>query len=517
MNRRIIFLTPAFACLALCAATGKGALSAHAAPVAAFEIENVFNWIDVTNSFFDANGAHGIRKANPSDLYSNGIGLKQQLNMEKGKSATITFQIPDYDHNSRALIDGHRDCTKPYDIILYNVDTNFNARFRLWVENSSIVGQESSWIEFCESKTSEWETYSGGYVSGVCTNNSSFTFSFNTTDFFSMKCDWKEPDQQMVKFEDLGDIGSKKQQYLEFMQTNFGFASEIEFWFAHEQLAVNTVNEVVLKEVNGQSLSVIDGQFDDIVAPIVAPIHFSDPAKTFSIGTEYTMRLEKYMNDPSTKADFFVRPSSDVTCSIDTLVETSKLMGKAPGSDEWKQLGEVDPSSSMIKKISFDKGGEWQLKLTVADGADNIGESPVITVNVVKGYSITLNGEVPSSGKTNQEIVLPTATAEDENGVSRPVTITIEDSLGTITKLESNRFTPQTVGIYYVTYNSSYEEGGVTKKASPIEREIIISKGEEPTPASKDFGGIIIAASIVGGVLLIGGVTFIVIKKRKGK
>lgn len=503
-----------------------------AGKIETFEIENVFNWIDNSSSFFDENGAHGLRKANSGDLFSNGIGLKQQLNVENQKAITVTFQIPDYDHSTRNLIQNHVPNTKiengasedrPYDIYLLNVNTGFYAIYRLWSGNSSIIGENSSYIQFCETKTSPWETYEGGDVSGVFTNGSSFTLSFDTKNYLSIKCDWKEEGEQMVPFHDLGNIGSKKTQYLDFMKANFSKAQEIEFWFAHQKLEENTYNEVVVQEINGQSLKVIDNEFDDIIAPIVAPIHESSNDAKYEIGAEYTLRLEKYYLDPSTKADFYVRPSSDATCSIDTLINNSKLLGKLTSNENWEELGEIDTSSSLIKKIVFNKEGLWDLKLEVKDEARNIAYSPLYNIKVIKGYSIQLMGEVPSTAKTNQEIILPKAIASDASGIEREVTITVEDSLGNILPVNDYKFTPKTVGIHYVVYSSSYVENGITYKANKVEREIIVTKGEDaPINDNKDNynSTLIIALSVTGSILVVATCSFFVIKailkKRKG-
>ena len=492
-----------------------------AASIDTFEIENVLNWINVSNSYFDKDGAHGIRNST-DNLFDNGIGLKQQLNVEENKVATITFQIPDYDHESRELRENHVSNKKiedgvsvdrPYDIYLHNVNTNYHAIFRIWSNNSSVKGENSSYIEFCESETSSWETYPGGDISGVFTNGSSFTFSFDTTNFLSIKCDWKDQGEQMVPFHKLGNIGDKETQYLNFMRSKFSKAQDIEFWFAHQKLEPNTVNEVVIKEVNEQPLSVVDNKFDDTKAPIVAPIHESSNDVKYELGAEYTMRLEKYYNDPSTKANFYVRPSSDVTCSIDTLVENSTLLGKLSTETEWKKLGEIDSSSSLIKRISFDKPGTWDLKLEVKDNANNVGYSPIYNIEVVKGYSISLLGTIPETGVTNQEITLPKAIATDANDVEREVKVTVEDSLGNTIEVNDYKFIPTSVGIHYVIYSSSYTENNVTYSANKVEREIIITKGEEkPNEDNKDNNSTTTIIIVVSSIVVVAIGAFLIVK-----
>lgn len=495
-----------------------------AAPIDVFEIENVLNWINVSNSYFDENGAHGIRNST-DNLYDNGIGLKQQLNVEESKVATVTFQIPDYDHESRELRENHvsnkkiddgASVDRPYDVYLYNANTNYYAIFRIWSSNSSVIGENSSYIEFCESETSSWETYSGGYISGVFTNGSSFTFSFDTTNFLSVKCDWKDEGEKMVPFHKLGNIGDKENQYLNFMRSKFSKAQEIEFWFAHQKLETNTVNEVVIKEINGQSLSVRDNKFDDIKAPIVSQIHESSNDAKYEIGAEYTMRLEKYYNDPSTKADFYVRPTSDATCAIDTLVENSTLLGKLSTETEWKQLGEIDATSSLIKRISFDKPGIWDLKLEVTDNANNVGTSSVYNIEVVKGYSISLLDDVPETGVTNKEIILPKAIATDAKGIEREVKVTVEDSLGNTIEVNDYKFIPTSVGIHYVIYSSSYTENDVLYSANKLEREIIITKGEEkPNRDSNNKSTAIIISVTSLAVIAIGAFLIIILSHHK--
>ena len=482
------------------------------------EIDNVFNWISTSDSGFQKDGAHGVRKYDSNDKYANGIGIKQQFDVSNNQIASVEFQIPDYDDETRTLLENHTSISIPYDIFLINVDTGFNTRFRIWSSNSTNPGETSSWMEFCEQETSNWETYSGGYISGVFTNNSSFKISFDTTNFFSGYCSWLD---EMVPFHKLGEIGNKEEQYLSFMQKHYGDATNIEFWFAHSELEADTINEVVIKNINGQTMCLNDdGMLEDNVAPCIPAIQKSTE-QVYTKNTEYTLRIEKWLHSPNTSADFYVRPIMDFASVADDLVTNSKLRVYHNDEETFSYVGNVDTTSSLIKQISFPNTGKYKLVLEVTDLAGNIGLSDPLEIEVTKGYDIVLDGEFPTVGYTNQEIILPTATATDKNNVQRSVTIKVEDPIGNEITVENNKFTPTSIGIYYVTYSSSYIEDDVTYNASQIEREIIVSKGkpsedDKPNNTPKTNTGLIIGAS-VGAVIVVAGLilTFVIIKKRK--
>lgn len=490
--------------------------------VAAPGLDTVFNWIDLNDSFQDEKGYHGIRKANEGDLYSNGIGIKQQFNVTNNNKVEIEFQIPDYNHSDRTLKEGHVSATKPYDIYLVNVDTGFSSIFRIWSDNTTIDPEKtSSYLQYCESKTSGWETYSGGFISGVFTDESSFKIRYDSENYFSVYRDWEDA---YTPFHNLGDLGAKEAQYLAFMEENYKNATTIEIWFAHQSLEANTANEVVIKSINGQSFLVDeDNNIVDNVSPLVANINTSLVDSKATKNTEYTLRIEKFFNDPNTTTDFYVRPTVDPALSQDELVENTKLKVKHSTESEYTYVGEVDVEASLIKKIVFPKEGQYELVLEVGDLAGNIGLSNTLVINVVKGYDIVLNGEIVATGKTNSTITLPTATATDENGVERAVSIKVEDPIGSLVEVKDNKFTPTSVGIYYVTYSSEYEdELGVIHKSSKIEREIIVSKGNEQvepgdTEDPENNNSVLLWILIPSAVVVAGGVTttLILIKKKK--
>lgn len=490
------------------------------------QIENVFNWIDMNSSEMTENGARGVRAYNANDPYANGIGIKQQFNVQEGNTVSLTFQIPMYNHTDRTLLDGHVDVSVPYDIYVTNVDTGFTSIFRLWVDNSKNKGQEASWIQYCESKTSGWETYSGGYISGVATNGSSFTLSFDKENYLSAYCNWVDSENQMVPFHELGEIGNKKDAYLSFMEENYGNATCIEFWFAHQQLKPGTYNEVILQEVNGQSMKLDDGLMVDNTAPYVPSINAKNDA-VYTKNTEYTLRIEKYLNDPATKSDFFVHPIMDFASAADDLVEGAKVYIKHSSDSSFKQVGVVDVSSSMIKQISFDKVGSYEMYLEVTDRAGNKGQSPIYQINVIKGYDIVLNGEVPSECYVGSVITIPSAIASDENGVEKEVKITVEDPIGNVIEVVDYKFTPTSQGVYYVIYTSSYvDTEGKTQRAEKVEREIIVianpnsSNGEnnnnennnQQNDGNNGCSGAILTSCL--GVLALG-CSILVIKRKK--
>lgn len=485
MKKELIF---SILLLPLLANTNITTLKANDNTIETIEPANVLNWIDSEASFYDENGLHGIRNYNESDPYANGIGIKQQFNVKNG-NAKVAFQIPDYDDKTRTLLEGHVNASVPYDIYLVNVNTGFTSIFRIWSSNSSKENEQSSYIQFCETETSSWETYSGGFISGVCTNDSSFTISFDTTNYMSFNCEWKE--NKMTPFHELEEIGSKKEQYLNFMEKNYKNATQIELWFAHQTLEVNTKNEVVFQEINNQSFILNENKkLIDNNAPLVSDIHLTDENLKMSKNTEYTMRVEKYLNTPNTKADFYVNPTTDFGSVIDDLVASSKVKIKKENESEYSYVGEVDVQASLIKKIVFPDVGKYEMVLEVSDMANNVSLSKPLIVNVVKGYDITLLDEVKDIGKTNEEFILPLSVASDENNITREVKVVVEDPIGNEVEVKDNKFIPLTQGVYYITFYSSYiDENNVIHEAKKVVREVIIVKGQENTDTNKGCKG----------------------------
>lgn len=451
-------------------------VDAESVKVAAIEPGNVLNWIDESSSYYDENGLHGIRKYNDSDPYSNGIGIKQQFNVENGRKAEIEFQIPDYDEATRTLKENHVAASVPYDIYLVNVDTGFHSIFRLWSSNSEKVNEHSSWVQFCETETSSWETYAGGYISGVLTDSSSFKISFDTENYMSFYCSWTDKEDPMIPFTSLGEIGDKKEQYLQFMDAHYKDASYIEIWFAHQSLEKDTINEVVISSINQQSFAVDENnQLLDEMAPVIPNIIINNESAVYTKNTEYTLRVEKWLHNPTTKADFAIRPIMDFASVVDDLVSSVKVKIKGETDSSYQEVGKIDVASSMVKGISFPDIGTYLMIVEVRDLANHIATSDALSVSVVKGYDISLQGTVNEQGKVNEPFLLPSAVATDENNTVREVTIKVEDPIGNEVPLEDRTFIPLSVGIYYVTYSSSYIDDQQQKHAAKdIVREIII-------------------------------------------
>lgn len=486
MKKTIIF---SVLLLPLLINTNTNTLKASESKIDLIEPANVLNWIDDNKSYYDENGLHGIRSFNEADPYANGIGIKQQFNIKDNNKAEVTFQIPDYDDKTRTLLDNHVSADKPYDIYLVNVDTGYHSIFRIWSSNSTKDGEQSSWIQYCESETSSWETYSGGFISGVCTNNSSFTISFDTTNYMSFSCEWKE--EKMVPFSELEEIGNKKQQYLDFMEKHYKNASYIEIWFAHQMLEADTVNEVVFKEINNQSFAKDnENKLIDNQTPIVSDINITDKDLKISKNTEYTMRIEKYLNTPNTKADFYVNPTCDFGSVVDDLVTNAKVKIKKENESDYTYVGEVDVQSSLIKKISFPDVGKYEMVLEVIDFANNIANSKPLSINVIKGYDITLLEDVKETGKTNEEFIIPSCIASDENNITREVKVVVEDPIGNEVEIKNNKFIPTTQGVYYITFSSSYlDENNVLHEAKKVAREVIIVKNDKVQEEKKGCKG----------------------------
>lgn len=136
-----------------------------------------------------------------------------------------------------------------------------------------------------------------------------------------------------------------------------------------------------------------------------------------------------------------------------------------------------------------------------------------IEINAIKGFDITLQGEMPVSGEVGKAVAIPTAVSSDKDNQPHDVVVTVENPIGVEVDVENNSFVPTIAGVYYVTYTSEYTEGGKTYKAR-AEYTISISaaqqggeagnvedNNEEDTQGGETGGGCgsMAAVSLLGG------------------
>ena len=148
----------------------------------------------------------------------------------------------------------------------------------------------------------------------------------------------------------------------------------------------------------------------------------------------------------------------------------------------WKITIKKDEEKEIIAdglSFMFPEPGQWTLTLSAIDLGGNEGYIS-ISVNVVKGYDISLNGELPDNVKTGEKIFLPSAVASDENGIERQVIIRVEDFNGTNIELGAdNSFVPNQAGIYYIIYSSTYIDEAGESHSVKIEKELFVVQNDE--------------------------------------
>lgn len=130
-----------------------------------------------------------------------------------------------------------------------------------------------------------------------------------------------------------------------------------------------------------------------------------------------------------------------------------------------------------LENFTFDKTkfGEYEVEYTAKDTSGNSA-----TVSRILKYSpvrptLTVNGEVPTSGFVNGAVSLPTATAKS-GATDLTVTVSVTHE-GAAFAVANNAFTPDKAGVYTVCYSAKDALGQIVSKEYDV---TVISDTEKP-------------------------------------
>lgn len=513
-----------FACVAAVAATAGGITYASAeetdktVPIASVtDLATIVqsNWVDGVS--WDENGiSNVIDNTKGTESRFGGAGLTKQFDVTEGKEVKITFRKPIYSdtettENGERALNENMDASAAVDIRFENKNNGKVALIRLWCDGAKNKGQGATYVEVHDPR-GDWKLYNvGDWISGVATDASSFTVGYNSTDYLCMN----------IAGGSYGKINSSTEGYGDFLEEVFDGCETLEVYWGRE-IKAGTKDVTVIQEVNGQNLIPEEGAIVDNVAPVVPKIKVSEGE--IAINTDYSVRCEKWFDDPSTAAQFAIRPPYDIIAGNGLNL---KCKISSDNGETWREVGAYSFAKGMIENVRFDKKGTY---LIAVEATDNVGNTTMGTpaqITVVKGFDITLDGECPGNGTVGTQITLPTATSSDKNEVAHPVTVTVEDPIGMEVTVTDNKFMPTIAGVYYVTYSSEYEDNGKTIKTK-AEYRINVSAaskpsepgGQEPaeTPGDKGCNGSLGGIAAASLFLLSAGVAVTVIAlKRKQK
>ena len=401
---------------------------------------------------------------------SGGLGLVKQFDVSEGKEVKITFRKPIYsgtettESGERALNEG-QSASEAVDIRFENKNNGKVALIRLWVDGAKTATQGATYVEV-QDPTGNWTKYdTNQWIQGVATDTSSFTVGFNTTDYLCMN----------IAGGKYGKIESTTAGYEEFLQGVFEGCETLEIYFGRE-IPAGTKDTTILLDVNGQSLVPDeDGYIIDNVAPVVPKLKVE--TEEIAINTAYSVRCEKWFGDPTTRADFSVRPVYDFIAGNNVKLE---FVVSDDEGETWESLGEYNQNSGMITNVRFDTVGTYQAAIRATDTVGNTAMGTPVEIVVVKGFDITLQGEMPASGTVGQAVTIPAATSSDKDNQPHDVTVVVENPIGVEVDVENNSFVPTIAGVYYVTYTSEYTEGDKTYTARAEYTISISAAAEQP-------------------------------------
>lgn len=241
-------------------------------------------------------------------------------------------------------------------------------------------------------------------------------------------------------------------------------------------------------------------------APFVGALVLPPRVTEFKTGTSYTF-------------------SAEIVSEVFEDLSKRAVVYRAKGDTEWITTGSFDTTSYKITNCRFEKSGTLEVAVMSVDKSGNVGYGIITEISIAKDYEIILNGTVPTGGETGKTIVLPTATATDKNNVERSVTIKVEDVYGKSIPVTDNSFTPTEVGMYYVTYQSSYTENGENFTAK-LEYTLVVTQGTgsgdepiEPEPVKKGgcSSSLLSTVSLPVFVIALFAIVVIALRKRSVK
>lgn len=432
------------------------------------------NWVDSV-AWEDSGIVNVIDNTNGSGSRWGGAGLTKQFDVTEGKEVKVTFRKPIFSGtettgNGERALNENMDASAAVDIRLENKNNGKTALIRLWCDGAKMASQGATYVEVHDPR-GDWTKYNvGDWIAGVATDTSSFTIGYNSTDYLCMD----------IAGGSFGKINSNTDGYKAFLEEVFDGCETLEVMWGRE-IKAGTKDITTVQNVNGQSLIPVEGKITDNVAPVVPKIKVSEGE--IAINTDYSVRCEKWFDDPSTAAQFAIRPAYDIIAGNGLEL---KCKISSDNGETWKTVGAYNLAKGMIERVRFDKAGAYLIAVEATDTVGNVGTGTSVEITVVKGFDITLGAACPESGTVGTEITLPEATSSDKNEVAHPVTVKVEDPIGMEVTLTDNKFTPTIAGVYYVTYSSEYtDEGGKTVKTK-AEYRINVAVATTGDPSGKD-------------------------------
>ena len=429
------------------------------------------------------------------------------FNIENDKDVTMTVSIPIYNADGTRRNDrlNHADNKIDWvDMMIVDIDANKEFRIRMIDTYSAKGVTEFFGSYFTGDPYASAANGNGGWINryantaikGTFTQESSFTFRVTGTENEHFQV--IAPDGTWKNVGSAADVTDDMYSLTLALNTFFKNTKNVRigfYYWASSAFATENDNlAVTYKNINGQTFIPVDGKIADEIAPVVGAAVASSKETVLKTGANYIYGVS------------FVD-------EIFENVDARKLVYRKKGTTEWKETGIFNKDSNKITSCKFEEAGDLEIAIKAVDFAGNVGYGEISEVKVEKGYDITINGEIPEMGETGKKITLPGATASDKNGVTREVTVSVEDASGKIAKMDSeNSFTPEKPGTYYIIYTSSYKDGD---KLVSTDKELTITVRAGSDTSSKKDDGCKSSVSLFGlsTLALLAGATFIVKKK----
>lgn len=453
------------------------------------------SWVDSV-AWEESGIVNVIDNTKGSESRWSGAGLTKQFDVTEGKEVKVTFQKPLFS-GTETTEDGERalnedmDASAAVDVRLQNKNNGKTALIRLWCDGAKTAGQGATYVEVHDPR-GDWTRYGvSDWIMGVATDTSSFTIGYNSTDYLCMD----------IAGGSYGKINSYTEGYQEFLEEVFEGCETLEVMWGRE-IKPGSKDITTIQNVNGQSLIPVDGKIVDNVAPVVPKIKVTEGE--IAINTDYNVRCEKWFDDPSTAAQFAIRPAYDIIAGNGLEL---KCKISSDNGDTWKAVGTYNLAKGMIERVRFDKAGTYLIAVEATDTVGNKTMGTAVEITVVKGFDITLNAACPENGTVGTEITLPAATSSDKNEVAHPVTVKVEDPIGMDVTVTDNKFTPTIAGVYYVTYSSEYtdEDGKTVKTKAEYRINVAVATAGEDPDDTNDKG----CKSSLGGGIALGGIALL--------
>lgn len=216
---------------------------------------------------------------NDSELYPS-------FSIADGKKVTIEVSVKFYNADGSQVSKSQN--SDALDIYIMNADNDQQiGLLRIWTGSGSPTNGNHS----CEVFGSDWNNCGAGYwIVGDATAESKFTIQIDRENFISSYAGGQDGMVPLANEELLAD----RREILKNVN-NIRFEVGGDNGFVAK-------TEVVLRSVNGQTLTNTDGQITDTVAPV---FHETSVASTLNLGEAYTIPTEAY--DLLSKVDYSLK------------------------------------------------------------------------------------------------------------------------------------------------------------------------------------------------------------------